>query len=101
MWGKTYYEGPTYSIEKFMGIRNIPGVSIAVINNYQLEWAKAYGLADNKKKIPTTLNTSFNAGSISKSMCTVGFLKLSEDGKIKLDGELPDLKKMALSSETI
>jgi CubicO group peptidase (beta-lactamase class C family) len=44
----------------------VPGVSIAVINDYKIDWAKAYGLADTTQRVPTTVNTMFSAGSISK-----------------------------------
>lgn len=68
-----------------MAYYKVPGLSIAVIKNYRIDWAKAYGLADTIKKTPVTAETMFSAGSISKFMLAVTALKLVEQGKISLD----------------
>lgn len=38
----------------------VPGLSIAVINDYKIEWAKGYGLADTLKNTPVTTETMFS-----------------------------------------
>ncbi len=63
----------------------VPGVSIAVISNYKIDWAKAYGLADTIKKTPVTTETMFSAGSISKLVMAVAALKMVDDGQIDLE----------------
>ena len=40
------------TIRSRMNHYNIKGVSIAVIHNYKLEWAKGYGWADDSARIP-------------------------------------------------
>src|SRR6185312_277302 len=75
---------PAYSIKDRMAHYNIQGVSIAVIHNYKIEWAKGYGWADKDKQVPVTAQTLFQAGSISKSLNSVGVLKLAQDKKISL-----------------
>ena len=55
---------------------SVPGVSIAVIKDYKLDWAKGYGLADTSRKTPVTTNTMFSAGYISKFLMTVTALKM-------------------------
>src|SRR5664279_4140683 len=47
---------------------NINGVSIAVIHNYKIEWARGYGYADVSENRPVTENTLFQAASISLSL---------------------------------
>ena len=74
----------TYNLENRMKFYHIHGVSIAVIHNYKIEWAKGYGWADDSRKIPVTAQTLFQAGSISKSLNSVGVLKLVQDKKIDL-----------------
>jgi CubicO group peptidase (beta-lactamase class C family) len=69
---------------------NVPGVSIAVINNYQLEWARGYGFADKEQSKPVTTKTLFQAASISKSLNALGVLKLAQDGKVDLDTDIND-----------
>ncbi|WP_426667036.1 serine hydrolase [Mucilaginibacter sp. McL0603] len=73
-----------YTIVGQMAHYNIKGVSVAVIHNYKLEWAKGYGWADEALKIPVTTQTLFQAASISKSLNSVGVLKLVQDKKIDL-----------------
>jgi CubicO group peptidase (beta-lactamase class C family) len=63
----------------------VPGVSIAVIENFKVAWAKAYGVKDVETKEPVTETTLFQAGSISKPVAAMVALKKVEQGKITLD----------------
>src|SRR5687768_12533707 len=53
-----------YALADRMEKYKVPGLSIAVFDNYQLVWAKAYGVADVETKTPVTETTLFQAGSI-------------------------------------
>ncbi|QNK64093.1 beta-lactamase family protein [Pedobacter sp. PAMC26386] len=77
-----------YSIQDRMAMYNINGLSIVVIKNYKIEWAKGYGWANVEKKQPVTAKTLFQAGSISKSLNGVGILKLFQDKKIDLNVDI-------------
>lgn len=66
----------------------VPGLSIAVIKDYKIDWAKGYGLADTSKDIPVTTETMFSAGSISKFLMAVTALNLVEQGRIFLDSPI-------------
>src|SRR6185436_13576377 len=68
----------------------VPGVSIAVINNYKVEWARGYGVKDIESNEPVTAETLFQAGSISKSVAAMTALKKVEQGKIALDQNIND-----------
>jgi len=63
----------------------VPGLSIAVIKNYKIDWAKGYGIADTSLQIPVTIKTMFSAGSISKFLLAVTAFKMTEKGMINLD----------------
>ncbi|MDP1723418.1 MAG: serine hydrolase domain-containing protein [Alphaproteobacteria bacterium] len=66
-----------------------PGVSIAVINDGKLAWAKGYGAFTNSSDSkPVDTNTLFQAGSISKSLNAIGALLLVQQGKISLDEDV-------------
>ena len=78
------YKDTNWTLRKRMVHYHVKGVSIAVIRNYKIEWTKGYGWADEEEKIPVTPNTLFQAGSISKSINSVGVLKLVQDGRIGL-----------------
>jgi CubicO group peptidase (beta-lactamase class C family) len=75
----------TWNIVDRMKYYNVPGVSIAVIKDYKIDWAKGYGLADTIKKIPVDTQTMFSAGSISKFLMAVTALKMVENGQIALE----------------
>ncbi len=78
----------TYNLVARMKEFSIPAVSVAVIDNYKLQWAKAYGLADVESKQLATTETLFQAASISKSINALGVLKLVEDRKINLTTDI-------------
>jgi CubicO group peptidase (beta-lactamase class C family) len=66
----------------------IPGVSVAVINDGRIEWARAYGVKDATTKEPLTTETLFQAGSISKPTAALAALKLVQEGKLNLDEDV-------------
>jgi CubicO group peptidase (beta-lactamase class C family) len=67
---------------------HVNGVSIAVVHNYRIEWARGYGFADLSEKRPVTEQTLFQAASISKSLNSIGVLKLAEEKKIDCDSDI-------------
>lgn len=81
-----YIDGDsTWSIESRMKHYNVPGVSIAVMRNYEIAWVKNYGIADIENEKPVDKETIFLAGSISKSISAYGALKLVDQNKVELD----------------
>lgn len=66
----------------------VMGMSIAVVHDYKVVWAKGYGWADEKEKRPVTTATLFEPGSISKSLNAVGILKLVQDKKLDLHTDI-------------
>ena len=66
---------------------NIPGVSIAVLHNGQIEWARGYGVTSLGAQ-PFTADTMFQAGSISKPLAAMAALRLVEQGKLALDADV-------------
>ncbi len=77
-----------WNIEDRMKSHMVNGVSIAVIHNFKIEWAKGYGWADVSEKRIVTPQTLFQAASISKSLSAIGALKLVQDKKIDLDTDI-------------
>lgn len=76
---------PLINIEERMRELRIPGVSIAVLNNGNIEWAKGYGFADMSEERAVTTETLFLAGSISKPVAALHAHQLAEKGTISLD----------------
>src|SRR5215831_2772806 len=75
-------------LEKLMQLFNVPGLSVAVIENFQIVWAKAYGVVETGSSRPITTGTLFQAGSISKPVAAAGALSLVEQGKLSLDEDV-------------
>ncbi len=71
-----------------MDFYRVPGVSLAVIKDYQLEWARGYGVKETGKPEPVTVDTLFQAGSISKPLTAVAALHLVEGGVLDLDEDV-------------
>jgi len=76
------------SITDRMKHHKVNGLSIAVINNHKIEWAKAYGWADVEDKKPMTTETLFEPGSISKSLNAIGILKLAQEKQVDLNTDI-------------
>ncbi len=68
--------------------RQIPGLSLAIIQDGKIVKAQAYGFVDKAGTKPLTTATLFQAGSISKSVAAVGALHLTELGKLSLDEDV-------------
>jgi len=78
----------TATLAARMQRHGVPGVSIAVINNGKVEWARGYGLADVQDNTPVTATTLFQAASISKPVAATAVLKFVLDGRLDLDEDV-------------
>ena len=78
----------SWNIVERMKYYNVQGVSIAVIKDFKVDWAKGYGLADTGKNMPVTTSTMFSAGSISKFVAAATAFSLVQDGKMELDAPI-------------
>lgn len=88
-WAKA--EGTTgWNLTERMKFHNVHGVSIAVIHNYKIDWARGYGYADTTDGRPVATNTLFQAASISKSLNAMGLLRLADEKKIDLHRNIND-----------
>lgn len=76
-----------FTLPERMEYYNVPGVSIAVINDGHLEWAKGYGIADRGTERQVDESTLFQAASISKPVTSVAAMRLVELGKLDLDSD--------------
>lgn len=79
---------PNFNLEERMRQLRIPGLSIAVINNGEIEWAKGYGMADSSENRKVNTETLFLAGSISKPVAATRAHQLAEQGIIHLDSNV-------------
>jgi CubicO group peptidase (beta-lactamase class C family) len=82
--------GTREGIAERMAFYHVPGVGIAVINDYEIEWAKGYGVLEAGGDEPVTPDTLFNAGSILKPVSAAAALTLVERGLLGLDEDVND-----------
>lgn len=70
-----------------MATLHVPGVSIAVIHDGKVEWARGFGVTrvGGPAVSPDTL---FQAASISKPVTAMAVLHLAESGKLDLDADV-------------
>ena len=76
------------NLQKLMELYKVPGLSLAVIDNFKIVWAKGYGVTEAGGATPVTTMTLFQAGSISKPVAATGALYLVEHGKLALDEDV-------------
>ena len=82
-----------WNLQERMKVHNTHGVSVAVVHNFKVEWAKGYGFADTSDKRPVATNTLFQAASISKSLNAMGVLKLADKKQIDIHKNVNDYLK--------
>jgi CubicO group peptidase (beta-lactamase class C family) len=68
----------------------VPGISIAVINNGQIEWAQGYGVAETGGTQAVTPDTVFQACSVSKPVSVTGIMLLAQSGVIDISRNVND-----------
>lgn len=64
---------------------NVPGVSVAVVNDFEIEWARGYGVLEAGGDEPVTQDTLFQAASVGKPVVAAAALRLVEQGVLDLD----------------
>ncbi|KAA9340363.1 serine hydrolase domain-containing protein [Larkinella humicola] len=77
-----------FSLRQRMKTYGVASVSIAVIDQGRIAWAKAYGLADVASVRPATASTLYQAASISKSINAVAVQRLVKEGKLTLQTDI-------------
>ncbi len=70
------------TLEQVMRRFRVPGASVAVIKDFQIHWAKAYGVADVSSGRAVQADTPFQAASISKPVTAMAAMRLAQDGRL-------------------
>lgn len=81
----------TLTLEELLERFSVPGVSVAVIRDFQIHWAKGYGVADVETGAQVDTETMFQAASISKPVAAMAVLKAVQDGLFTLDDDINDI----------
>lgn len=77
-----------FDVTGWMDVYSVPGISVAVFDDFHLAWAKTYGVKEAGKPHPVTLDTLFQAGSISKPVTAMATMHFVETSALSLDADI-------------
>lgn len=69
----------------------LPGLTAIVVEDQEVLWSGAVGMANVEKNIKTNTSTICSICSISKLFTSVAIMKLYDEGKLRLDDKVSDL----------
>ncbi len=88
---------PTYSelvkilserVEQEMRDKQLPALSIALVDDQKIVWAQGFGYQDAEKTMPATAHTVYRVGSISKLFTDIAVMQMVERDKLELDAPI-------------
>lgn len=77
-------------IQHEMTAKQLPALSIALVDDQEIVWAKGFGMADPDADIPATAQTVYRVGSVSKLFTDIAVMQLVERGLIDLDAPVTE-----------
>ncbi len=81
------------TLQQVMDRFHVPGVSIAVVRDFEIHWAKGYGVADVENGARVDSDTLFQAASISKPIAAMAAVRAAQDGRFALDADINTILK--------
>lgn len=75
-------------VTRIMDRANVPGLSISLVRNGKIAYSQGYGLVKSDSSQKVTVNTVFDAASLSKPVFAYAVLQLVDEGKLDLDKPL-------------
>jgi CubicO group peptidase (beta-lactamase class C family) len=76
---------PPQTLAERMSHLATPGVSVAVMDAFELDWSRGFGKLTAGANEEVTSSTLFQVGSISKPVFALAVMRLVEAGKLDLD----------------
>ena len=62
-----------------------PGLSIAIVKDGEIEYAKGFGFRNISAGLQATPRTLYGIASVTKSFTALAVMQLAEQGKLRLD----------------
>jgi D-alanyl-D-alanine carboxypeptidase len=75
-------------VETILQRTGTPGATILVSQDDHVVYRHAYGVRDREHRLPATINTYLEIGSITKQFTAAAILQLQEAGKLHIDDKL-------------
>ncbi len=76
------------SLPERMAFYHVPGVSVAVVSERELDWARGYGVREAGCPSPVTSETLFQAASISKPVTALAVMRLVQQRRLDLEEDV-------------
>ncbi|MBV7536463.1 beta-lactamase family protein [Duganella sp. sic0402] len=83
-------------IQRLMSAAKVPGLSLALIENGQVSYSRAYGYANVEKQQPLRTDNIMYSASLTKAVFAYTVMQLVDEGLLDLDAPLPTLLKKPL-----
>ncbi|MEW4490642.1 serine hydrolase [Thalassoglobus sp. JC818] len=71
--------------------KNLPAISIALVNRDGVLWSSGFGHKDLEGETPCDPATIFRLGSVSKLFTDLAIMKLADEGKLDIDAPVTDI----------
>jgi CubicO group peptidase (beta-lactamase class C family) len=81
------------TLQALMERLHVPGLSIAVVKDFHIHWAKAYGVADVETGRLLDTDTRFQAASMSKPVTALAAMRLVQEHRLDLDADVNTMLK--------
>jgi len=81
-------EGPPQTVSQRMAHYATPGASIAVVDDFEVAWARGFGVRTIGTADAVTATTPFQSASISKPVFALAVMRLVEGGTLDLDTDV-------------
>src|SRR6266850_1548570 len=77
-------------VEHELADKQLPSISIALVDDQEVVWARGFGFGDPERKVPARAGTIYRVGSVSKLFTDIGVMQLVERGELDLDAPITD-----------
>ena len=85
VWNKPNFIDFENKIESLRKRYHIPGLSVGIVNEKKLIWAKGFGFADIDNKILPDENTVYQIASVTKTFGSILLMQQVENGRASLE----------------
>jgi CubicO group peptidase (beta-lactamase class C family) len=95
------FEWLDQKIDSTMKVNNVPALSVGIIRNDELVYAKGFGFLTRESKVQVNENTLYQIGSDTKKFTGIIVNNLVAQGKLNLEEPITTYLKKDLSNESI
>lgn len=72
-------------IQSQVSYRGLPGISVGIVYDQELVYARGFGLRDLRRQTPATPSTIYRIASLTKLFTATAIMQLRDQGKLRLD----------------